>query len=371
MGSAVLVRLLERRAIDASLEASTPARREFLRDAALALGFFLLPSVLFVAIIFAAGTFHPFVHEGLAALFGYIGIANTPSLPLLTRLSSLGTYVVYYPLFAFLWAFAGMYGWAGRLGSSKGGQAIRLAAWSLPVLSSVVTLGVLPAVLPHYANIVYAACMFSAIIGSRIARTTTVSSDQVHGQRVIIGATAAFATIVIVLTLSGTVWANVNFIGSYVRSTFSSHRLTAVDPYLVGTSNLPELCPSASAVLVWGRASQLYADLDWEPASRYVTTVWQTSVSTNQGYYRKVLLQELERQPPTCILEAAGALSYGVPASTDDIEAEVPGSGRFISRCYSPRTTTVGLSLLGQDPELNQSVTVYVRRKMCVSSPPR
>ncbi len=292
------------------------------RDALVAVGAFLLPSAVFLAVMAIAGTFNSFLQEPVRFLTAYVGSRVTTggvSPTFSGRVGSATTFILQYPM-SIPWALAGLIGWGSlSFGSRSRSRWLAVAAWIAPLLACYFTLLLAFPLFAHYANIVYAAALLSGMVGATISRhfgrTRPIPKSVTS---------PAFLTFSLVAISSLAVW-----------STSIPLPAATAAPHV--RSTIGRVCPPRSQVLVWGWSAELYAAYDWVPASRYVDSSWQILPTKGQRYYKQTLIRELQTDPPKCIVEAVGPQFFGGLTAADTITQVMPTTGSFIARCYDAR----------------------------------
>jgi hypothetical protein len=368
IASAVIIRELERRKL------ALPRGSETKRDAFIALGSFILPSILSVLVIYLAGEFSAFWHETVVAILSYSAGAHHVGAPgngtVTERAQLVGAFLLSLP-FAAVWALGGLLGWSW---SRRDGRPrwLELVAWIAPVTLAVASLFLLPLLYPHYGNLVFAGALASGIVGCRIARIDKSSSDAVETTSNALAAMAAVAAFVAVLAVAQIAWGQIVFLRGFVAAAITNHELTPVDPYRFETSKLRTWCPDNSSVQVWGWAAELYAYYDWMPATRYVDTQWQLFTSRETNYLRAGLLRDLEASRPVCIVEAIGPGFFTDDATFDSLPSVIPAARPFLKSAYIRRRAEVGAVTTRADSYpivaaggQGEMITVYVRRRAC------
>ena len=360
--SGVLVRHLETRGHATEAEHGGVQRSIIRRDLLVSAVSYLAPTVLFLILILVTGELHPFLKEGLASVFGYIGSSNSTPVTLGMRLETVGANLVGLP-FAPLWAIGGLLAWTHSTKWSAE-RVFAWAAWTLPLLASILTLFATYQFFQHYGNIVYAGSMLSAVVGCRISRSCLGGPSTVNDRRGadVVRVLAAASMVAILFLSANTVWENVVLLRGYAATLILRHRIPTENEFPHGDSKLPIWCPAGSNVLVWGWAAEMYSYYDWEPASRYTIDTWQLNGGGNAAYYRATLVAELEAEPARCLVEAIGPQFFNQIPASDTIAAVIPASRSLLTSCYMERSTLASGSTNGQDGGI---VTVYVRRQSC------
>jgi hypothetical protein len=370
--SGVIIRELERRKL-----AQTPGSwrdSRITRDALIALGSFLLPSILSVLVILLAGEMSAFWHETVMAILSYSAGAHhvgpSGNGTVAERAQLVGAFLLTMP-FAAVWVLGGLLGWSW---SRRDGRTrwLELLAWLAPVALAVLSLSILPILYPHYGNLVYAGALASGIVGCRVARVDKLSGKVEPTNTNVLVAVVALASLVAILAVSQTAWGQLAFLRGYVTTAITKQELPAVDPYSFNASQLRTWCPDNATVQVWGWEAELYAYYDWMPATRYVDTEWQLFSSGESKYLKAALLHDLEASRPACIVEAIGPGFFEDGATFLPISSVIPAAQPFLSSWYVRRQAQLG-SLSEGAPQIGgqgQSVTVYVRRNVCVEPQP-
>jgi hypothetical protein len=311
------------------------------RDLAVAVVAFAAPSVLILLLMAVQGTLPAFVDEPLAVILGYAaqhattGTGTTP-VSAIARLQELGV-TLRVSWSAFLWALPGIAVLSGIRRSARPWEhVVGETIWLLPVAAAVVTLLATYPMYLHYGNIVFAGCLLSGIAGTaaaRLIRTQEGTLTQPGRPRGISAKVSAAAIGAIVLSIA--------FVFPGIAEVRSNVADVMQGPWAAGGTTPPRapevasLCPPGSRVLVWGWASELYAEYDWLPASRYVTP-WPLSSWGHPGRYRATLLAEVNRQPPGCVVEAIGPGSgyFGALGPSDAISVRMPDLAAYLESCY-------------------------------------
>ncbi len=360
--SGVLVRHLETRGHATEVEHAGVQRSIIRRDLLVSAVSYLAPTVLFLALILVTGELHPFLKEGLSAVFGYISSSNSTPVTLGMRLQTVGASLVGLP-FALIWAIGGLLAWTDSTKPSTE-RVFAWTAWILPLIASILTLFATYQFYQHYANIVYAGSMLSAVVGCRISRVRLGRPSRLNDRRgaEVIRVLTAASMVVILFLSANTVWENAVLLRGYAATVSLRYRLPTEKSFPYGDSKLPIWCPAGSNVLVWGWAAEMYSYYDWEPASRYTISTWQLNGGGNVAYYRATLVAELEAEPPRCLVEAIGPQFFDQIPTSETIAAVIPASQSLLTSCYVERSTLASGSTNEQDGGV---VTVYVRRQSC------
>jgi hypothetical protein len=232
---------------------------------------------------------------------------------------------------ALVWAIPGLAGLIAAVRTRRAANvAIWLGAWLLPILASLAALTVTFPLYAHYLNLLYAGCLVAAMAGIAVARTLDPrpaagafpprAGRATRSVLVAIVTCAAIAIVVAPLVMSP--------IGANVRAA-----ALAVTSPVQSTQQL-EGCARGSRVLVWGWAAELYADYDWQPASRYVNT-WSLGGLGETETYERTMVDEVTSNPPTCVVEAIGPTFNGGYGPGDRITVRLPELGDYLARCYT------------------------------------
>ena len=329
---------------------SGAGRGGLLRDLAVAGVAFAAPTVIVLGILVVTGMIPRFLAEPVALIRTYVetrqvvGVGAPPrSLP--ERVVAAVRLVQRQPG-ALLWAIPGLAGLIAAARTRRGANvAIWLGAWLLPILGSLATLTVVWPLYPHYLNLLYAGCLVAAMAGIAVARTLdprpaagAFPPGAGRATRIVLVAVVTCAAIAIVVAplVMSPIRANVRAVARAVTSPVQSIQLL-------------EGCERGSRVLVWGHAAELYADYDWQPASRYVVT-WSLGDWGETETYERTMVDEVTSNPPTCVVEALGPTFFGGFGGGAQITVRLPALGDYLARCYKAASAIV---------EANRPVTVW------------
>jgi hypothetical protein len=97
---------------------------------------------------------------------------------------------------------------------------------------------------------------------------------------------------------------------------------------------LNDHCPKGSSALVYGWSPEIYAYYDLYPSTRYVASYWQTWPLSKRSWYVARLVNEVLRNPPTCILDASGSNFFGNFSESERLEVVLADLVPFLTRCY-------------------------------------
>ena len=363
VGSCFILRMLENCSNDFENVPRSLNIKKMYRDAFIGLSSFIAPSVLLIVFLAIVGELHNFQTQGISELFGYLNHSNTAAPSLLTRAQNVNVYLWGYPI-AFVWAIGGLMGWTNRETLKWPLVTIlRTVAWALPLVAAVFTFMTLSNLLGHYLNLLFAASMISAIIGSRISGLFRIEIQSVPSGRNMLAHISAIAFIVVLLANVSILWTNVKFVGAEVRVIATKRSLPPVDAFNPGASKLPKLCPAGSRVYVWGWANELYSYYNWIPASENLNSGWSLDSPSTVLANGTSLVSEFETNPPQCIVQAIGPYFFGGMPLTDTIRAAVPDMAQLLKSCYRRHITTVGFIQTGY--EHGQRLNFYVLDKTC------
>ncbi len=177
--------------------------------------------------------------------------------------------------------------------------------WLLPILASLAALIAIWPLYPHYLNLVFTGCLVAGMAGIAVARALDPRPPAgafppragIVTRRVLVAlAVTTLAAIVIVPLVVPQVRTNIRAVARA-----ATHGAKPAEQL--------EGCPRGSRVLVWGHAAELYADYDWQPASRYVVT-WSLSDWGETDTYERTMIDEVTSNPPTCVVEATGSILW-------------------------------------------------------------
>ena len=88
-------------------------------------------------------------------------------------------------------------------------------------------------------------------------------------------------------------------------------------------------------MLTWGWASELYLDFDWTPREslreRHVAALPQPIPEPME----RVMLRELQRKPPDCIVEALGPDFFAEVDTSRTIGSMIAGMQPLLESCYA------------------------------------
>ena len=309
--------------------------RDTAKDAVIACGGFLVPSVFFVSWMIAGDTLQYFVQEPARVNWTYITerdkLPGGAALTVWERFEPLGNFVLGYPL-AIVWALAGLVGLvAARASRVNSAAAASAALWLAPLIAATVTLALSFPLFPHYANLLYGGAAIAAVLGARVAIAADPLRHQVAAVWAPLALVGTLAALAALSATGGQIYRNLDTIRDH-PATFAG-----------GTSDpLAKACPSGSSVLFWGYGLEFYAAYDWVPASRYVNIGWILFDSKRQNVYQDRIAGELEASPPVCIVEALDP-QFVSPDWTDadNLKSRVPAVASLLNRCYSSRNITI------------------------------
>jgi hypothetical protein len=95
-------------------------------------------------------------------------------------------------------------------------------------------------------------------------------------------------------------------------------------------------CPFGSTALVWGWSAELYSYYGLQPISRYTINNWQINPSPHQEFYKTELINELNSNPPRCIINAVGPGFFGyTDRSLHDISIVMEDISNLLQSTYT------------------------------------
>lgn len=310
-----------------------------------AAGWSLIPSAVLILAMIAGGTFSRFVSEPVAFNLHYLVNRNGGNadvdLSITGRLAALSTHfgaimVCLLPLFA-----------AGS--AKRGAILLRPSAWASTwrrpaaallgiSLAGFLAVAITPPYFPHYQVLIYAGALFAAACSSSIATSPQSPAPWLPAKPRGIAALPLMAILFLATAVplaprfatfpswpSGwsALWgARPDESADYIPSPEDPWAPVATD------------CPAGSTVLVWGWVSELYSWRGWEPASRYVNSGWVLNDSPRLQTYRQRLFQEVESDPPRCIVNAVGPQWFAWYPESATFEATMVAARAWLRRCY-------------------------------------
>jgi hypothetical protein len=294
---------------------------------------FVAPTLAFLAVMVAFGTLDSFLAEPVAFITTYLGTGNEPAseygVSTWDRLVPVAR-IVGQHLGAFLWTIPGLVAiWELRATASPRLRVMGVAVLTGPSLAALATLLVVYPILGHYANFLYGATMLGAMAAVGLANVVQPVPEpgrQPRNRRLALALPALLA-----VGLAVGAVARLPTIQRNVSSVISG--MLHPGPSPSASSSVAEACPPGSRVLVWGWASELYAEFDWAPASRYVYT-WYLFGWGRSAYYRETMEAEVANAPPTCIVEALGPAFFGRLDASDAITVKASALAASLASCY-------------------------------------
>jgi hypothetical protein len=336
-----LLRRLSSQTFDPARDApGNPESSGAWRDAALIGVAFAAPSVLFVGLMLIGNTFGAFLAEPVAFTLGYTfgrdQAVRGESVSIITRLAGLWALVGAHPL-AYVPMIPGIVAIAAIWRSAKAhNRVIAVAIVLTPLVAALLTLVVLYPLFAHYANILYAAGLLSGMAGLvaairiRLTGDTFPLDEPTHAyssirmpHKVVVGMRVFAVLLVVSYTL--TIASNIHDL--------AAHLLAPAAAAPVASSTTATACPASSRVFVWGWAPELYAEFNWTPASRYISSMLLLPWGL-QNNYRTTLENEVVTDPPRCIVDATGPAFFGGFGPSDALPLSVPGLEPFLAACY-------------------------------------
>ncbi len=340
VAACVLMSYVETNRSDRSVRA-VAAFGSIVRSGAMALLAFVTPTAVFLGAMTLGGTIDDLLREPMAAMWSYTaqrdasqGVAS-PSFT--DRLGEVWHFVSSY-------AFAG----AGALGAVLYAPLlVRTRSWLLgilgltaillPVVAALVSLLPLHPLFPHYANLPYLGCLLATCVAVRLAGPAAADAWQGVWVEVVRVGTAVAVVGALVITVVSPRFAEMR---ENARRAVSGEALWYHQQVPRDATPLSAECPAGSVVEVWGWASELYAYYDWVPASRYVNASWLLSPGAKQHRYVEILRQELQDNPPACIVEALGPAFFAAVDTTQTLSRVVPGASSLLTSCYRSSEAT-------------------------------
>ena len=334
------------------------AALSFVRSGLLALAAFVAPTILFVLVMWVGGTFDDFAREALAAMWNYTahrddsqGIAAPP---LGERLKGVLLFAKSFPM-AIAWTF-GAVAYLFLLVRPRTWlvRVLGLVSVLLPGVASLACLLPIYPLFPHYANFLYVGCLLTSLVAVRLAIPGREDRAWVRWLDPVLLVVSLYLVWPVTHDL---VPDRAKGVAEQAGSALSGNGFDFGNTIPRDASPLAEQCPPGKRVLVWGWASELYAYYDWDPASRYVNSTWMLYPSANRATYDATLLQELDSDPPDCIVEALGGAFFAGIDPSGTLEAVVPGASELLDECYlAPFASTMFDG---------RPVTVYGRNATC------
>jgi hypothetical protein len=336
------------------------ALRFILRSGSVALLAFATPTIVFLTVMLLGGTLDDFAREPVAAMWNYTAHRDTSqgvvAPPLGDRLVGVYNFAKTYP-FAAAWALGAVLTMPllARLRSNLL-RGIGLVAMLLPAVASLACLLPIHPLFPHYASFFYAGCLLASCVAVRLADPARDRSIRWRWVEFVCVAVVSVMAGNLVLDVVGP---RLSGVAQHSRQALSGEGFDFENHVPRDATPLGAECQARGRVLVWGWVSELYAYYDWVPASRYVNATWMIYPSRNSAEYGSIMLRELRRDPPDCIIEALGPAFFANmdPAST--MGAVVPGASALLESCYAPSTANLFDT---------RQVTLYRRTASCTGS---
>ena len=211
-------------------------------------------------------------------------------------------------------------------------RGLGLAAFVLPVAAALTCLLPIYPLFPHYANFVYLGCLLASCVAVRLA--VPAQDDITHGKWVE-GTYFGVSFAVVGMLMLAVVPGQLSDLAGQGRRALTGDGLSFRNEIPRDATPLAAACPAGSRVLAWGWASELYAYYDWLPASRYANATWLINPGDHQAEYGSILLRELRRNPPDCIVEALGPAFFASIDPTNTLSTVVPGVSPLLASCYT------------------------------------
>jgi hypothetical protein len=339
--------------------------RAFTIAATRGLGWFLLPTILFVTLLVVTGKLTQFIGEPIAFQIDYAlrrGVIQPGGdLGWQARLTGLSS------LIAPAQAVSSVILAAGTV--SLGSILLRPWSWrrrrallGITLLCAAVLAGLLGAIapfpyFPHYSVLLFAGAMLGSVVSSAVMTDAQSpaprmpSTRRAHASSPLLVVLAAACIIPLApLILRAPTWP------TGWSSLIASNEADVARSTHPSDTKLLTLCPPKSRVFVWGWANELYSNFAWTPASRYVNSIWQIFPLQRQTAYRANLASELVNEPPQCIINAVGPGFFGGIPTEMTVQATIPGVQLLLAKCYQPSSV----------PGPNGStLSLFVRRAEC------
>ena len=302
------------------------------RSGALALLAFVSPTLVLLAVMQLGGTLDEFTSEPVAVMWNYTGHREGVVGPdLVDRLAGVARFATSFP-FAAAWALGGLLSMSllNRLDSMML-RGLGLTAFVLPIAAALTCLLPISGLFPHYANFVYFGCLMASCVAVRLA---TPGQDDITAGRWVEGTYFGVSFAVVGMLMMAVVPGHLSDLAGEARRALAGDGFSFRNEVPRDATPLAAACPAGSRVVVWGWASELYAYYDWVPASRYANATWLISPSAHQEEYASVLLGELRRDPPDCIVEALGPAFFAGLDPAGTLGAVVPRVSPLLASCY-------------------------------------
>lgn len=349
---------------------TTNPKSSFFKKSLFMLAFFAAPAAVFIALLVATGKLGVFLSEPIAFQADYALNRGTiqpgGDLGWEARLTGLTTLLPVIP---------GVLAIALAAGTPRSGSLL-LRPWSwhrararlaIVALGGSMIAGVIGAIAPfpyypHYSVLVYAGAMLGAVVATSILVGGSSPAPRLPSRG---RARAAVPLLVLLATISV-----VPVLPSVLRAPawpsgwgqlLAKNETSSAVAQRTEARALLAACPPGQSVYVWGWANELYSYYAWQPASRYVNSIWQYFPLKRQQEYRETLVNELRSQPPRCIVEAVGPMFFGNFPPEATLAATVPATQDLLRRCYRSRH---------YEGPAQAALTVYVRRPPCAPRTP-
>jgi hypothetical protein len=355
VGACIFVACVERQQA-ASDTSSGAVLRSVVRSAALAVAAFATPTIVFLLLMQLGGTLDDFAREPLTYMWDYTAHREAregivaPALP--ERLQGVAGFATAFP-FAAAWTLGGLLAMSGLSEvRSRLLRALALAAFLLPLAAAVTCLLPIYPLFPHYANFLYAGGLLASCVAARLVAPGQTPAHP----RWIEGTYFAVASTIVLMLMVAVVPGNISDLAGQGRRALTGGGLSFANEVDLDATPLATDCPAGSRVLTWGWASELYLSYDWVPASRYVNSTWMINPTAHQAEYGRILVRELEANPPDCIVEALGPAFFSAIDPANTLANVVPGASSLLDSCYTP---SAAQTFDGR------AVTLYLRTSEC------
>lgn len=346
-----------------------PAGRAFTIAASRGLGWFLLPTILFMTLLLVTGKLALFINEPVAFQIDYAlrrGVIQPGGdLGWQARLAGLSSLIPPAQAVTSIILAAGTVS-LGSILLRPWSWRRRRALLGITLLFAAVLAGLLGAIapfpyFPHYSVLLFAGAMLGSVVSSAVmadARSPAPrmpSTRRAHASSPLLIILAAACVIPVApLILRAPTWP------TGWGSLIASNEVDVARSTHPSDTKLLTLCPPKSRVFVWGWANELYSYFAWTPASRYVNSIWQIFPLQRQAAYRANLTSELMNERPKCIINAVGPGFFGgIPTGTT-IQATIPGVQGLLTKCYQ------SASVPGPN---GSTLPLFVRRAECDGRP--
>ncbi len=296
----------------------------------LKIGLFLvgmaIPIVVLVIVTAIFGNIDKLWFEGVGFMKDYVLHRQklTGSMPLepSSRIASTVEFIFQYPAFLYLLIFATIFAKIkkGKPADNGGSQNGFIFIWIVLIASLFLT----SPLFPNYALVI----LFAAIPALFICMKEVRLNED--GKLIKISLHAVKSQVVLLLPMLLTCMYLIPMIGINSKSDLKFNDLFSIAGGQKarvaedGVNYIGKYCPPGSKVFVYGWSGEMYSENLWEPASRYVISTWLLMGTSEKKRYLQILLDELKKDKPDCVIEALGPGFFGPFGVERSIQNEFP-----------------------------------------------